>query len=269
MINSRHNPLVQHARLVRDGKVPDVILIEGIRLGEEAARAQLAIGDVLHTLDFAEDTRGAELLAALRRNGARLSIVGASVLASVADTKSPPGVVILARRPPTERATLESRLSRAPVVVVLHRINNPANAGAMLRVAEAAGAQGVIATRGTTDLLAPKALRGAMGSAFRLPLWTNADYADVLRWCAARGLRSVATDLGAGQSYTEVDWTQAHAIICGAEADGLTAAESEAADLRIHIPMRAPVESLNVAVALGVILYEAARQRSLSKHGKL
>ena len=77
-----------------------------------------------------------------------------------------------------------------------------------------------------------------MGSAFRLPLWTNADFADVLRWCAARGLRSVATDLRAGEIYTEIDWTQAHAIICGAEADGLTAAEAEAADVRVHIPMR-------------------------------
>jgi TrmH family RNA methyltransferase len=101
-----------------------------------------------------------------------------------------------------------------------------------------------------------------MGSSFRLPLWTNADFAEVISWCDARGIRTVSADLAATQTHTELAWTGAHAVLLGAEAGGLGVEEIRAADERIRIPMQPPVESLNVAVALAVILYEAARQRA-------
>jgi RNA methyltransferase, TrmH family len=194
-----------------------------------------------------------------------LSEVSDDVLASVSDTKTPQGVVLLARRPATDLAGFERALPRKPLVVVLHRVNNPANAGAMLRVAEAAGAAGVVATEGTADLLSAKSLRGAMGSAFRLPLWAGASFREVVGWCARRGVQTVSTDLDAELTHTEIDWTGARAILCGPEASGLTPDESAAADLRARIPMRPPVESLNVAVALAVVLYEAARQRGFGE----
>lgn len=261
-ITSRHNPVVQQARAVRAGKDATLIFIEGVRLCAEAMQAGLQIEVALFTDQSARDERGAEQLAALERAGTRLAAVSENVLAAIADTKSPQGIVLLARRPHTDEAALAVALSAASLVV-LHGINNPANAGAMLRVAEAAGASGVIAIAGTTDLFAPKALRGAMGSAFRLPLWTGAQFADALAWCAARSIRTVATDPRATHTHTDFDWTTPHALIMGAEAGGLTAQEIAAADARIRIPMRPPVESLNVATALAVILYEAARQRGM------
>ncbi|HKP72515.1 MAG TPA: RNA methyltransferase [Pyrinomonadaceae bacterium] len=261
MITSRQNPLVQHARAVGKGLAKDSIFIEGLRLCEEAARSDLTLEEVFHTENFAEDERAAALLKSLSRTGARPTVVSEQVFASLGDTKTPQGVVVLARRPPTDRATFEKSFRPDPLVVILHCINNPANAGAMLRVAEAAGATGIIATAGSTDLLSPKALRGAMGSSFRLPLWTNAGYDEALDWCGARGISTVSTDLAAARAHTDMDWTQARAVVMGAEAGGLTPAEVEAADERIRIPMRPPVESLNVAVALAVVLYEAARQR--------
>ena len=143
----------------------------------------------------------------------------------------------------------------------MHGINNPANAGAILRTAEAAGATGAVTTHGSTDLFSPKALRGAMGSSFRLPLWTGAEFSEALSWCAERGIRTVSADAVAGRSHTEIDWTRARALIVGAEATGLDAGEIAAADEAVRIPMRPPVESLNLAVATAVVLYEAARQR--------
>jgi TrmH family RNA methyltransferase len=145
----------------------------------------------------------------------------------------------------------------------MHRVNNPSNAGAMLRVADAAGATGAVATGGSTDLFSPKSLRGSMGSAFRLPLWTGPTLQEVSAWCEARGVRPVAAATDAPQTHTTLDWTGPRAIIVGPEAGGLTPEETRAAAERVRIPMRAPVESLNVAVALGVLLYEAARQRNL------
>lgn len=265
MITSRQNPLVQHARAVSRGAAEDWLFIEGLRLCEEAARSGLACAEVIHTEKFAEDSRAARLLAELKGFNPRFHIVGEQVFASLSDTKTPQGIVLLARRFATDRETFEKSLRPHPLVVVLHRINNPANAGAMLRVAEAAGATGVVATSGTTDLLSPKALRGAMGSSFRLPLWTNAGFAEVISWCGAHGIRTVSTDLAAQQAHTDLDWADASAVLLGEEAGGLTAEEVRAADERIRIPMQPPVESLNVAVALAVILYEAARQRASAR----
>jgi TrmH family RNA methyltransferase len=262
MITSRQNPLVQEARAASKGAAEDWLFIEGLRLCEEAARSGLPCVEVIHTEKFAEDSRAARLLAELRGFNPRFNLVSEQVFASLSDTKTPQGIVLLARRFATDRETFEKSLHPNPLIVVLHRINNPANAGAMLRVAEAAGATGVVSTNGTTGLLSPKALRGAMGSSFRLPLWTNADFTEVISWCDMRRIRTVSTDLRATQIHTELDWTGARAVILGAEAGGLTAEEISVADERIRIPMQPPVESLNVAVALAVILYEAARQRA-------
>ena len=262
MITSRQNPLIQRARAASKGASQDSIFIEGLRLCEEAARSNLACEEVLYTERFAADERGARLLAELRRFNPRFQIVSEELFASLCDTKTPQGIVLLARRRATDRATFEKSLRQNALVVVLHRINNPANAGAMLRVAEAAGATGVVATAGTTDLLSPRALRGAMGSSFRLPLWTGADFAEVVAWCGARGIRTVSADLAAQQSHTDLVWTEAYAVLMGAEAGGLADEEARVTDERIRIPMQPPVESLNVAVALAVILYEAARQRA-------
>jgi TrmH family RNA methyltransferase len=100
-----------------------------------------------------------------------------------------------------------------------------------------------------------------MGSAFRLPLWTGPTFEETLRWCAERGIRTVTTDTTSASTHTEFEWTNALAVILGPEAVGLSDAEVRAADESVRIPMREPVESLNVAVALAVVLYEAARQR--------
>ncbi|HEX8161361.1 MAG TPA: RNA methyltransferase [Pyrinomonadaceae bacterium] len=261
MITSRKNPLAQRARDAREGRDGALVFVEGVRLCEEAARSRLRIEDVLFTGRIDSDARAAPLLEELRRTGARLTQVSEGVLESVADTRTPQGIVLLARRPACDRATFERAVGDAPLLVVLHGVSNPSNAGAMLRAAEAAGAAGVVATAGSTDLLSPKALRSAMGSSFRLPLWSGAALEEVTAWCGARGIKVVATDLGAAKSHTEIDWRGAHAVLCGPEGGGLTAEEVAAAGERVRIPMRAPVESLNVAVALGVVLYEAARQR--------
>jgi tRNA G18 (ribose-2'-O)-methylase SpoU len=101
-----------------------------------------------------------------------------------------------------------------------------------------------------------------MGSAFRLPVWAGPTLEEVLGWCAERGVRAVATAAGAPGRHTDLDWTLPRAVILGPEAGGLSEEEVRRADDSVRIPMRAPVESLNVATALAVLLYEAARQRN-------
>jgi len=259
-ITSRKNPLAQLARAARDGREKGLVFAEGVRLCEEALRASAAFELVLHTRGLAVDERGARLLEKLRALCTAVHPVTEEVLDSVSDTKTPQGIVALARRPETGREVVE-RAAGLPLVVIMHRANNPSNAGAMLRVAEAAGATAVLATKGSTDPLSARALRGSMGSAFRLPLWTGPTLAEALGWCEERGIRAVATAADATAAHTELDWTVPRAVVVGPEAGGLTVEEARAAADAVRIPMREPVESLNVAAALAVVLYEAARQR--------
>lgn len=259
-ITSRKNPLVARARGVREGREKGLVFVEGVRLCEEAAGAGVEFDFALVSPSVEESERGAALVRRLRESGQRLVRASESVIASVADTKTPQGVVAIAKRPRTGVEAI-ARTSATPLVVIIHAANNPSNMGAMLRVAEAAGATGVITTKGSTDPLSPKALRGSMGSAFRLMLWTGATFEEAIRWCADNKIRTVATSAGAPRTHTEIDWTHPRAVVLGPEAAGLSEREARAADERVRIPMRAPVESLNVAVALGVILFEAARQR--------
>ncbi len=154
-------------------------------------------------------------------------------------------------------------MNETPLLLVMHEINNPVNVGAILRTAEAAGATGAIATKNTADPFSPKALRGAMGSAFRIPIWNGAPYGEAIEWCNRRELFTIGADARANVSYTDVNWDQGCALILGPESAGLSAEELSAVRQTVSVPMHGRVESLNVSVAAGILLYEAARQREL------
>ena len=264
IITSRDNALVKRARAVRDGRASEQIFVEGLRLCEEASQALSvdAITDVIYTEKITRDERGARLLQSLKESNARTALVDEAVFASLSDTRTPQGIVLLAARPETGPNVLDKSAGETPLIVILHRVNNPANAGAILRAAEAAGATAAVLTEGSVDIFSPKALRGAMGSSLRLPLWTGARFREAVEWCKARSIKTVCTDLRARFAHTEIDWTTPAALILGEEAAGLAPSEVAAADFALRIPMRPPVESLNVAVAAAVVLYEAARQRT-------
>lgn len=261
VITSRDNSRVRHARKARDGKIPDEIFIEGVRLCEQAAHANLDIIDVLHTEHAKADERARRVLSDVEKRFADAVVVTESVFASLSDTKTPQGIAMLATRPASNASGFERSLKDTPLIVILHKLNNPSNAGAILRAAEGAGATGVIATDGTTDLFSPKALRGAMGSSFRLPIWSGPQLHTALSWCRDHGVRTICADAQAERAYTEFDWAVACAVVVGPEANGLTASELSLSDESLRIPMRDTVESLNVAIATAVMLYEAARQR--------
>jgi len=192
-----------------------------------------------------------------------MAVVSEALLATISYTKTPQGIIALTGRPESGELPLDSENRESPLLIVLHGLNNPVNVGAIIRSAEAAGVSGVITTANTADPFSPKSLRGAMGSAFRLPIWSGPTYAEAITWCAQHKIQTATADLRATLSYTELDWTTARALIVGAESAGLTSAETSMANDAIRIPMHGEVESLNVAAAATVVLYEAARQRSL------
>jgi RNA methyltransferase, TrmH family len=264
-ITSRDNPLLRQARGVRDGKIDELIFIEGLRLCEEAHRSNLEIEAVIVSEELLQKERAAAAIAELSRVSKRVASVSEKLLESVSYTKTPQGIIVLARRPEASEERLAGSLNANSLLVVLHQINNPVNVGAILRTAEAAGATGVITTQNTSDPFSPKSLRGAMGSAFRLPIWSGIGYTEMIEWCRNRGIVCICADAEGGTSYTEIDWTRPTALILGPESTGFTGEELGNAEHAVSIPMKGAAESLNVSVAAGILLFEAARQRALTK----
>jgi TrmH family RNA methyltransferase len=262
LITSRDNSLLRKAREVRDGKDKELIYIEGLRLAQEAMSSQLQIEAVILSDELAQKPKVAELMGALEAASKRFALVSEKLLESISFTKTPQGIVVLAQHPPFGEERLNLTKTNNPLFVVLHEINNPVNVGAVLRTAEAAGASGVIATLNTSDPFSPKSLRGAMGSAFRLPIWTGAGFERVASWCLQNGIKTIGADAGALLTHTEMDWKGACALVLGPESIGLTEKELQLLDTSVMIPMHGEVESLNVSVAAGILLYEAVRQRS-------
>lgn len=157
----------------------------------------------------------------------------------------------------------------SPLVVIAANVQDPGNLGAILRAAEAGGASGVIATVGGADPFGWKALRGAMGSAFRLPL-TRLDTAEAaLVLAREHRLRIVAAVGNGGTPMSQADLAGPLALMVGGEGGGLESSLLDASDLRVTIPMTPPVESLNVAVATALLVYEVGRQRAGGTGGTL
>lgn len=264
IITSRDNQKLKFARAVRDGREPGYIFIEGVRLAEEAIRAGIEIEEVLISESFELKETGRELLQKLPIRNDPPMIVADRHFTSIADTKSPQGIVIIAKRPHSSLDLIGQALSDnnsgIPVVIFLNEINNPSNLGAIFRTAEAAGAAGIVISPNSADVFSTKALRSAMGANLRLPACENVTIEEVLAWAVGKKLVSTAADISGGVSYTQIDWKVPRLLILGSEAHGLNAAERDSIEEVIYIPMENEVESLNLAIACGIVLFEAKRQ---------
>ena len=246
---------------MRDGAAKDLIFIEGARLAEEVLRSDLKIADVFFTRIYADSERGRSLLQ--RFPHSNLTEVSQNVLDSISDTKNSQGIIVICEKPQTDKTLIEKNLlspTALPLVIFLHRTNNPANLGAILRTCEAVNVAGVVLSENSADAFSPKALRGAMGASLRIPIWENADFSAALDWAKVKNLTSVCADINAEKDYLEIDWKKPRLLIFGSEAHGLTADERRQTDESLTIPMHNKVESLNLAVACGVVLFEAKRQ---------
>ena len=259
IIHSRSNPLVKRLRALKERGADDLALLEGFTLVEEALAAGVALVEAAAGPRADAHPRGREVLSRLAADGVAVRRVDESVLASLSEAETSQGLLALARRPSFDE---EALYRGRPLIVVAAGLQNPGNVGALLRAAEAAGATGAYLTAGTADPFGWKALRGAMGSALRVPHVRGLSLEEVLARLHRRGVSTAAAVAAGGQRYDAVDLTQPTALLLGSEAHGLTAEVAARAERRITIPMGGRAESLNVAVAAGVLLFEAARQRS-------
>lgn len=256
-ITSRDNRRLMNARRVRDGKVGDFVFIEGKRLAKEALRSRLEIVECFVTETFSDD----ESVIEVEKQNAFIAGLSDKLFRSIADTDSPQGIVLIAKRPSSPKK-LEVDKSGLPILLYLSEINNPSNLGAVLRTAEAAGVTNVLISKNSADPFSSKALRASMGSTFRLKIKLGYEFSDISTLARDSNLITTGADASATISYTDVDWTRPRMLIIGSEAHGLVAEHKKTPDELVCIPMANEVESLNLAVSVGVILFEAKRQNS-------
>ncbi|MNJ31838.1 TrmH family RNA methyltransferase [Paenibacillus bouchesdurhonensis] len=258
-ITSPHNPRVKEWAGLLEKKNRDKqhkFLIEGIHLVQEAIKAQIDLECVCYEIERGIPAELSE--AASASLGVEWIGVTAAIIAKCTDAKTPQPVFAVVRKSSDE---LEPLLAEErSLVVVLDGVQDPGNVGTIIRSADAVGASGVIVGPGSADIYNPKVIRSTMGSLFHLPV-IEGELADILPQAKERGIRLAGTSLQAAKSCYAYDFTGPVWLLFGSEARGLSPNVRELMDDGLLIPMRGQAESLNVAMAASVLLFEAQRQR--------
>lgn len=235
-------------------------LLDGWHLLSDALEADLRVD----TVAVANRDRRAEtdrILNHARADGASIVEVSTNVMDALSPVRTPTGVAAIVERPKVSIAQL---FTRSPALIVLAiDMQDPGNVGAVIRAAEAGGATGIAFAGTSADPWGWKALRAAMGSTFHLPVIKTEAPAPVLEACERERVKVLATVPRGGVSMHQVDLRVGVAIMMGGEGPGLPQDLQDRAASRVSIPMHGRAESLNVAVAAALLVYEARRQRDL------
>ncbi|MGQ9695913.1 MAG: TrmH family RNA methyltransferase [Thermodesulfobacteriota bacterium] len=263
MITSKSNPQVKQIRLLRLAKYRQEgqeYFVEGIKLTGEALQEPEGIKKIVYSPRLEKNIRGAELLSQLRQkvSQAEWLYVSDEVLDKMSDTQSHQGILAVIK---IKKWTWEEILPRGSLLLLFHRIQDPGNLGTIFRVAEAGGVAGLILSSNTVDPFSPKTVRSSMGSIFRLPFLVNQDIKKAVNKLQTLGYKIWATSAAGSISFWEVDFSKPSAVILGQEGGGLPENLIKTTQGSIIIPMKSGVESLNVAMAAGLIVYEAWRQK--------
>ena len=256
-IASRQNACVARFKAAARRDSDSVILLDGAHLVADALAAGTRVREAAIAIDAESDPETSALAVRLVAAGCDVVSATAPVMAALSPVRSSSAIVAIADRP----ARAVDLHAPAALIVVAVDVQDPGNVGAIVRVAEAGGATGVIVAGQSADPFGWKALRGSMGSALRLPVTVARGPLSIAALRNA-GCRVVATAPRGGASFFSATWQRPAALIIGGEGQGLSAAQIAQADEVITIPMRPPVESLNAAVTAALMVYEATRQRT-------
>lgn len=256
MLTSLQNPLVKQMRKLHSAKErrsQNLFLLEGTHLVEEACKVNYPLASVCCTEQW--QATHSTLWQQLCLQAQRAEIVSIDVLKAIATTVQPDGVVATAKRQPS------AKLPHTGLILALETIQDPGNLGTIIRTTAAAGATGLWLSQDSVDIDNPKVLRASAGQWFRLPMAISPDLKATCLECQRSEMQIVATSPDAKLTYWEINWQQPTIILLGNEGAGLSSELSAIANKQVSIPLSGGVESLNVAIAAALLLYEAQRQK--------
>jgi RNA methyltransferase, TrmH family len=262
IITSAQNPKIQRVRALlekrKQREQERSFVIEGVRLAEEALHSGWQASLVLHSSQLGE--RGKMLLGGFASSGTEVIEIPPQLMDAVTGTETPQGILAVLPLPDEKALPMPEQLD---FVVIADNLRDPGNLGTLLRTAAAAGAQAVLLSPGTTDAFSPKVLRAGMGAHFHLPA-VHSGWAEIRSICKDRQPKlNIFLSETAEETppYWAADLRQPLALIISSEAEGASPEARALADQAITIPMPGQSESLNAAVAAGILLYEIVRQR--------
>jgi TrmH family RNA methyltransferase len=253
-ITSARNPRVVEARKLNQRKHRQQqgrFAVEGLQLLHMALDAGWQPDEVFYCPDLFTGTEAATLVARFQQSAAHLLPVSGDVLHTLSDRDTPQGIFATFRL----QATPLGAINPDGLVVVLDRLQDPGNLGTLLRTADAAGATGVVVIPPAADPFDPKAIRASMGSLFNLPVALADDVPALFAWLAAHDVRVIGADARRGEHWMQCDWRGAVGLVLGNEAHGLSPDVSPHIATWAALPVRGRADSLNVAVAGGVLMY--------------
>ena len=242
-ITSLKNPKVQGWKALKERKgrrESGCFLVEGFKMVEEALTSAFTVEAVL-----AQEERLEEL--ALRPE-CPVYLLPAGVLAAVCDTKTPQGVAAVVR--------MAQRPAKGGRLIALDGVQDPGNVGTILRTADAAGLDGAILSEQCADVFGPKTLRATMGSVFRVPVTVTDDLPGYLRGLRTQGYSVLSSQLDGEPFYRRGDVGKRFCLVIGSEGNGVSDGVKAEATHRLKLPMRGGAESLNAAVAAGIMMYD-------------
>lgn len=239
-----------------------LFLAEGIRLAEMAAESGWGLRYALYTAEMARQSRGSDLLDQLERQECPLYEVPDTLYRKVSATDTPQGILLVMEQKKSCLAELPA--AENGLYVILDGVQDPGNAGTIIRTADSVGADAVILMKGAVDVFGEKTMRAAMGSLFHLPVCDEVSLEELQDFAVTRELKVYATALDeTARPHFEQDFTQKCAIVFGNEGNGVSAKLLQSA-VKTYIPMYGQAESLNVGMSAAIVLYEAVRQRQFS-----
>ena len=260
LISSAANPVVKRMRLLGERKHrrrEGAFVVEGIQPVWQAVEAGAELEVIVVAPELLGDSAAAQMVARQEQAGVRVARVTDDLFARVSSRDGPSGLAAIVRG----RVPGLAALAVAPdsVFAALYEIGNPGNLGTIIRTANAAGAAGVVLVGAATDPFDPAAVKASMGALFTTPVAHAPTAAEFFAWAAESGVAVAATSAKAEVSFWAARYTRPLALLLGAEGAGLPAHVLAAADLQVRIPMSGTAESLNLAVAAGLLLYQARK----------
>jgi RNA methyltransferase, TrmH family len=261
VITSAANPLVKRVRALGDRKSrrrEGAFVVQGIQPVWQAVEARADIEALLVAPDLLRHSGALDMVAAQEAAGVRVARLTGELFGRISDRDGPAGLAAIVRAAPLTLGALA--VPGDAVIVALHTAGNPGNVGTIIRTASAAGAAGIILIGPSADPYDPAAVKASMGALFTVPVATVESGSEFLAWAAARRVCVAATSARASVSCWEARWELPMVLLLGSEGAGLPDDLLDGADLRVAIPMTGTAESLNLAVAAGILLYEVRRR---------
>jgi len=261
LITSNKNNIVKKVKALSNRKERTemgLFFVEGLRIVEEAFSAYGNELEIVLSESFYHSNTESSITKLLEKYCCKAYVVTDKLFKDIADTITPQGVLAIV---PIQKRLLEDLLTEQGLYVVLDGIRDPGNMGTIIRTADAAGFTGIIIAPGCVDPYNPKTLRATMGSVFHIPLCIVEDIDITYNMLKKSGVQIYASSLDTETNLYSADMKKGTALVIGSEADGISIASQKAADLLLKVPMPGRSESLNAAVAAGIMIYEAVRQR--------